>query len=138
MLESTRSFRYPKQEKLKRRKLIERLFTEGESVGQYPLRLVFLPVPEEQEALQIAVSVSKKYFKKAVDRNYYKRMLRECYRLHQYRIKDHLTQPYAMLFFYQTRDRMDFATIERKTQQLFDKWVTSQTLKNAENDVQKP
>ncbi|MEN9337253.1 MAG: ribonuclease protein component [Bacteroidota bacterium] len=137
-MEPKPTFRYPKKEKLKRRKLIERLFTEGQSVGQYPLRLVFMPVPEEQEPLQIAVSVSKKYFKKAVDRNYYKRVLRECYRLHQHQIKDQLTQPYAMLFFYQTRDRLDFATIERKTQQLFDKWVAAQTLKNAKNDVQQP
>lgn len=135
MLEPTRSFRYPKQEKLKRRKLIERLFTEGESVGQYPLRLVFLPVPEEQEKLQIAVSVSKKYFKKAVDRNYFKRVLRECYRKHQHQIKEQLSEPQVMLFFYQTRDRLSFAEIEAKTQLLFAKWAKVQSTQKTEKDV---
>ena len=136
-MEQIQKFSYPKHEKLKRRKLIERLFSEGESIAQYPLRLVFMPVSEEKVQLQIAVSVSKKYFKKAVDRNYYKRVLRECYRKHQHRLKVHLKQPYAMLFFYQSRDRMDFATIESKTQQLFDKWVHTQTQKNGQNDAKK-
>ena len=133
-MEQKQQFNYPKHEKLKRRKLIERLFTEGKSIAQYPLRLIFMPVPEEKEQMQIAVSVSKKYFKKAVDRNYFKRVLRECYRLHQYRLKNHMEQPFAMLLFYQTSERLDFATIEHKTQQLFDKWAKSQTQNNAEND----
>lgn len=134
-METPKKAGYPKTEKLKRQKLIERLFTEGQSVGQYPLRLVFLSVPENKVPLQIAVSVSKKYFKKAVDRNYFKRVLRECYRKHQHQIKEQLSEPQVMLFFYQTRDRLSFAEIEAKTQLLFAKWAKVQSTKKTEKDV---
>lgn len=134
-METQKTASYPKSEKLKRQKLIERLFTEGQSVGQYPLRLVFLSVPENKVPLQIAVSVSKKYFKKAVDRNYFKRVLRECYRKHQHQIKEQLVEPQVMLFFYQTRDRLPFAEIEEKTQLLFAKWAKVQSTQKNEKDV---
>lgn len=134
-METQKKAGYPKTEKLKRQKLIERLFTEGQSVGQYPLRLVFLSVPENKVPLQIAVSVSKKYFKKAVDRNYFKRVLRECYRKHQHQIKEQLSEPQVMLFFYQTRDRLSFAEIEAKTQLLFAKWAKVQSTQKTEKDV---
>jgi ribonuclease P protein component len=134
-LEKLKTACYPKTEKLKRQKLIERLFTEGQSVGQFPLRLVFLSVPENTVPIQIAVSVSKKYFKKAVDRNYFKRVLRECYRKHQHQIKDQLIEPQVMLFFYQTRDRLPFAEIEAKTQLLFAKWAKVQSTQKNEKDV---
>jgi ribonuclease P protein component len=76
------NFTYPKNEKLKSKITIGLLFTEGKSVSKYPLRLVYnAGAFGESEKIKIGVSVSKKYFKKAVDRNYFKRVLRETYRL---------------------------------------------------------
>ena len=67
---------YPKHEKLKSKTTIDLLFTEGKSVSKYPLRLVYVENTEENaERIKMGVSVSKKYFKKAVDRNYAKRLL---------------------------------------------------------------
>lgn len=117
-------FSYPKNEKLKSHKTINRLFSEGKSVSKYPLRLVYVENTDEQnsEKVLMGVSVSKKYFKKAVDRNYFKRVLRECYRLNQNLLKENLEKPYAFMFFYQTKEKLSYQEIEEKTIQLFQKF----------------
>ncbi|OGS69260.1 MAG: ribonuclease P protein component [Flavobacteria bacterium RIFCSPLOWO2_12_FULL_31_7] len=117
-------FSYPKNEKLKSHKTINRLFSEGKSVSKYPLRLVYVENTDENnsEKVLMGVSVSKKYFKKAVDRNYFKRVLRECYRLNQNLLKENLEKPYAFMFFYQTKEKLSYQEIEEKTIQLFQKF----------------
>lgn len=116
-------FKYPKNEKLKSKKTIDSLFTEGKSVGKYPLRLVFIPDNFEDDVpLKMGVSVSKKYFKKAVDRNYFKRVLRETYRLNKKLLLDTLDDSYAFMFLYQTKERLPYEEINRKTIQLFEKF----------------
>jgi ribonuclease P protein component len=116
-------FSYPKAEKLKSKSLIDLLFTEGKSVGKYPLRLVYVPCDfEEDVPLKMGVSVSKKHFKKAVDRNYFKRVLRECYRLNKAQLIDTLDKKYCFMFFYQTSDKLSYQEIEQKTKQLFEKF----------------
>ena len=117
-------FSYPKNEKLKSHKTIDRLFSEGKSVSKYPLRLVYVENTDEHnsEKVLMGVSVSKKYFKKAVDRNYFKRVLRECYRLNQDLLKENLEKPYAFMFFYQTKEKLSYQEIEEKTIQLFQKF----------------
>ena len=124
-------FKYPKNEKLKSKKTIDSLFTEGKSVGKYPLRLVFIPDNFEDDLpLKMGVSVSKKYFKHAVDRNYFKRVLRETYRLNKHILVDNLDKKYAFMFFYQTKERLSYQEIHTKTIQLFEKFV--QQLKKEE------
>ena len=122
------NFTYPKTEKLKSKITIGLLFTEGKSVSKYPLRLVYkssdynnLDVPGEK--IKMGVSVSKKNFKKAVDRNYFKRVLRETYRLNKHLLIDNLDQPYSFMFFYQTKDRLSYEEINTKTIQLFEKFL---------------
>lgn len=118
---------YPKNEKLKSKIAIGLLFSEGKSVSKFPLRLVYHSANNpENEPFKIGVSVSKKYFKKAVDRNYYKRVLRETYRLNQHLLKENLNQAYSMMLFYQTKDRLTFDEINTKTIQLFEKFIAQQ------------
>lgn len=122
---------YPKHEKLKSKTTIDLLFSEGKSVSKYPLRLVYVPLePESGAEIKFGVSVSKKYFKKAVDRNYYKRVLRETYRLNKTLLLDNIQQPYAFMFFYQTKDRLNYQEIQEKTIQLFQKFVEAENLLN--------
>lgn len=117
-------FTYPKHEKLKSKTTIDLLFSDGNSVSKFPLRLVYVENTEENaELIKMGVSVSKKYFKKAVDRNYYKRVLRETYRLNKHLLIDNLEKPYAFMFFYQTSDRLSYQEIEEKTIQLFQKFI---------------
>jgi len=121
------NFTYPKNEKLKSKITIGLLFTEGKSVSKYPLRLVYKAGSlSEGEKIKIGVSVSKKYFKKAVDRNYFKRVLRETYRLNKHLLIDNLDQPYSFMFFYQTKDRLTYDEINTKTIQLFEKFLLQQ------------
>lgn len=120
---------YPKAEKLKSRTTIGLMFTEGKLVSKYPLRLVYIPLdPAEGVPMQMGVSVSKKHFKKAVDRNYFKRVLRETYRHHKQILIDRIDKPYAFMFFYQTKDRLPFEEINTKTIQLFEKFAAQEQL----------
>jgi ribonuclease P protein component len=120
-------FTYPKKEKLKSKTTIDLLFSEGNSVSKFPLRLVYVENKEENaELMKMGVSVSKKYFKKAVDRNYFKRVLRETYRLNKHLLINNLEKPYAFMFFYQTKERLSYQEIEEKTIQLFQKFNESQ------------
>ncbi len=81
------SARFYKKERLKSRKVIGSLFKEKQSVGSFPLRFFYIKsLAEDSFFLQSAFSVSKKYFKKAVDRNRLKRLMRECLRLNKERL----------------------------------------------------
>lgn len=90
---------YPKKEKLKSQKHIDLLFTKGKSVSKYPLRLVYAEIETDEKSIEFGVSVSKKNFKKAVDRNYFKRVLRECYRANQGIIHESGKNPMLLCFF---------------------------------------
>ena len=125
-----KKFTYPKAEKLKSRTTIGLLFTDGKSVSKYPLRLVYMPMDETDGTgmIQMGVSVSKKYFKKAHDRNYFKRVLRETYRLNKHILTDKLTKPYSIMFFYQAKDRLSYEEINTKTIQIFEKFLLQENL----------
>ncbi|MFL9830128.1 ribonuclease P protein component [Flavobacterium sp. ST-87] len=130
------SFNYPKNEKLKSKISIGLLFSEGKSVSKYPLRLVYHSGSlSGNEKIKMGVSVSKKYFKKAVDRNRFKRILRETYRLNKHILLDNLDKPYVFMFFYQTKERLSYDEINNKTIQLFEKFV-AQVLKKESSDIE--
>src|SRR5690606_42062602 len=105
---------------------IEKLFTEGKAVGKYPLRLGYMEVENAEEPSQLSVSVSKKYFKEAVDRNRFKRLLRDTYRLNQHLLKENLTKPYVFMLLYQSSDALPFEDIKQKTVELFEKFHKQQ------------
>lgn len=131
------NFTYPKNERLKSKTTIGLLFSEGKSVSKYPLRLVYRQAEAAYQGnTKVGVSVSKKYFKKAVDRNYFKRVLRETYRLNKHLLLDHLNQPYSFMLFYQTKDRLSYEEINTKTIQLFEKFV-QQLNKTPESEIKK-
>jgi ribonuclease P protein component len=128
------NFTYPKKEKLKSKITIGLLFSDGKSVSKYPLRLVYHSgALSDGQKIKMGVSVSKKNFKKAVDRNYFKRILRETYRLNKHILIDNLDKPHAFMLFYQTKDRLSYDEINTKTIQLFEKFI-AQNVKKDQSD----
>ncbi len=75
---------FRKSERLCSAVAIDRLFTQGYSLFKYPIKIVWLPAQfDNNHSVKVVISVSKRRFKKAVDRNRIKRLLRECFRLHK-------------------------------------------------------
>jgi ribonuclease P protein component len=88
-------FTLSKDERLSWKRYTDRLFAEGKSFVAFPLRVVYIPITEEEPTLptvSIMVSVSKKRFKRAVHRNRVKRLIRESYRLRKYNIIEPLDE----------------------------------------------
>lgn len=77
----SKPFGFPKTERLKSRQQIDDLFAGGKSVSVFPVRAVYRFSAAQESGLKVGVSASKRTFKKAVDRNRIKRLLREAYRL---------------------------------------------------------
>ena len=75
---------FKKEERIVSNLLIETLFEKGnsQSLSAYPLRAVYLRTEHREGCapVQLLISVPKKKFKHAVDRNRVKRQIREAYR----------------------------------------------------------
>jgi ribonuclease P protein component len=87
-------FTLNKTERLSSRKIIAGLYESGFFVSKYPIRInyLFTPLPVPGMHLQAMVSVSKKKFNKAVDRNRIKRLLREIYRHKKHQLYNRLEE----------------------------------------------
>ena len=115
---------YSKKDKLKSKKLIEQLFTKGQSVSAFPLRLVFIPTTFDDEvAAKTGVSVSKRHFKTAVDRNRIKRLMRESYRLNKAVYFNNITTQYAFMILYIGKDIPTLTHVETRMNNLFEKFL---------------
>lgn len=114
MCKAPLSNRLPREACIKSRKVIEHLFLEGKSSYQSPVKAFYRIVPNEQinQTVQMTVAVSKKKFKRAVDRNRIKRLLREAYRVQQPQEIDAGTQ-YQILFMYTGQRMPDFTTLHK-------------------------
>ncbi len=72
---------FRKEERLNSKILINQLFEQGAYITIFPFRCVWMEADLASDHLvQMAISVSKKKFKRAVDRNKVKRLIREAYR----------------------------------------------------------
>ena len=116
-------YSYSKKEKLKSKKTIELLFKEGDSVSEFPLRLVFLETSfDDGSQIKTAVSVSKKHFKTAVDRNNVKRLMREAYRLNKHIYFNNFRTHYAFMILYIGKTKPTLSLLESKMLVLFDRF----------------
>ncbi|MFZ2900745.1 MAG: ribonuclease P protein component [Saprospiraceae bacterium] len=103
-------FRFTRAERLKSRKLIGALFKEGQSFAVFPLRIIFIR-SAEGSGVQAAFSVSKRHFKRAVQRNRIKRQMREAYRLRKNQFPD-TTGQLSLMVLYTAKEALPYAQIE--------------------------
>jgi len=105
---------FGKSEKLKSKKLIDRLFMEGKNIKSYPLKLVYVSVDGSENAeLKTSVSVPKKLVKTAVMRNRIKRLMREVFRKNKYLVTKDLSTSYAFMFIHISREEPDYERLEK-------------------------
>lgn len=107
-----------KKERLKSKKLIDELFAGGQSIKAFPLKFVFKEIEAEhteQSPILFGVTVGKRLFKRAVDRNLLKRRMREAYRVNQQSINEYLRSKeshLSIMTIYTSKDIEDYAKIE--------------------------
>ncbi len=111
-----KSFTFKKEERLKSRKTIDKLFGGGHSFGQYPLRIVWTEVQNEanNSPVQFALTVPKRKFRNASDRNKIRRLIREAYRLQKPGFYDNLPpieRQLAMMIIFTGKEIPAFDTV---------------------------
>ncbi len=107
-----KTFGFPKAERLCGKKKIEELFTNGSSFFLHPFLVKYLPVPMGPHRLLI--TVPKKKFKRAVDRNRIKRLIREAYRLNKHILYNQPDAFFHVGFIYQDNSILSYTEIEQK------------------------
>ena len=84
---------YGKDQKLKSVLVFERVFTEGEKIKAFPILARHTTSSFDANVpFQVATTVSKRIFRKAVSRNRIKRLLREAWRLEKHRLETDWTK----------------------------------------------
>ena len=116
---------FPLKEHLKSKSIIEQLYANGTSVTAFPLRAVFLEQESEKQepTAAILISVAKKRFRHAVDRNLVKRRIREAYRTSKHPFVEALEnkgKKMAVAILYIDTKHNSTTFIKRKMEKLLD------------------
>lgn len=83
---------FSKSERLNSKKAVDMLFTAPDgSMAAFPLRVVWKTVEEGEVPVSVLISVPKKRLHHAVDRNRFKRQVREAYRTRKHSLCAALT-----------------------------------------------
>lgn len=117
--------RFGKEYKLCSKKIIEKLFENGSRLSGFPFALTyqFTELPNKVIPFQIVISVPKRQFKRAHDRNRIKRLMRECLRKNKHILEDFLKESnnnrqMALFLVYRFNEEIDYETLMRKMSKL--------------------
>src|SRR6185312_508041 len=120
----TERFTLKAHERLISHTLIQQLFKEGKSFSVFPLRIIYLQSENQKFSLQAGFTVNSRNFKKAVDRNRIKRLMRETYRLQKNKLLNQLTKNHKNLgvfFVYTGKELPEFHELFEKMQRVLEK-----------------
>ncbi len=118
----------PKVLKLKSKKQIESLFKNGKSLKAYPLLLIYC-TEDLDTSFKVGFSVSKRFFKQAVQRNRIKRLTREVFRKKKHIFTLDETQ-FLLMFIYLGKELPSYEHLEKAFHKIENKW--QKTLSNYE------
>ncbi len=105
-------FSFPKSERLSKRNSIQELFSGGSSFFINPFKILVQLNPDQSMPHQVLFSVSKRNFKRAVDRNLIKRRLREAFRLNKSLISE--CPKLQIVYIYTANELLPFEEIQSK------------------------
>lgn len=113
---------FSKNERLCSKILIDRLIETGKSFNHSPYRITWLPIAESSAPIKVVISVPKRSFKKAVDRNRLKRQTREIYRKQKQKVYDTLGEKKILvLIVYTAKTKIEFKELEIKLIEAMDR-----------------
>ena len=124
------AFSFKKEERLKSRKIIQQLFSRGQSFSAYPLRLVWMETEEAVGAFPIRFTqtVGKKKFSKAVTRNRIRRQIREAWRLQKHQLYAELgavEYKLAFMVIYTASEHLPSSQIEKGMRKMIYKFINA-------------
>ena len=106
-------YTFRKEERLHKEKLIKELFEKGSSFYLYPFKVLVLRNPDDAFSVhQVMISVSRKNYRKATDRNLIKRRIRESYRLNKNLLP--ITPKFLIAYIYTAKEILTFAQIQER------------------------
>ncbi|MGV0956153.1 ribonuclease P protein component [Empedobacter falsenii] len=112
---------FGKNEKLKSRKAFDELFSDGKTCVSHPIRFVYKIKPKADYNIRVGVSVGKKKFKHAVDRNLLKRRAKEAYRLNKLLLEPNEKYSVDLVMIYTSTKQQPFEVIEQSVKTLLEK-----------------
>ncbi len=121
------TFGLSKSERLCNRILFQELIITGQSFVKYPFRIILKESSQQGDVpARIAISVSKKKIKRAVQRNHIKRLTREAYRLNKADLYKHIASGTTvdLLFIYLDHQKPSYTKIVTAIQHAIQKIST--------------
>lgn len=121
-----KAFGYHKKEKLKSRTELKAIFATGKSFSVFPIKVFFIEKNNTDISVPVTagVGVSSRHFKKAVDRNRIKRLLREAYRLEKQSLHQTLvdqSKSIAIFFLYLDKELPEYTLVREKMKESMEK-----------------
>jgi ribonuclease P protein component len=111
-------FTFRKEERLSKEKNIQELFDRGSSFYLFPFKVFVMANPDQTFPFhQVMISVSKRNFKSAVDRNLLKRRIREAYRLNKELLP--VRNKLLIAYIYSVKDILPSAQIHERLVKTF-------------------
>lgn len=126
------SYKFKKIERLTNKKKFDLLFENGNVIKAFPVKIIYRITPPEVDTsiIQFAFTVPKRSFKKAVDRNFLKRRIKESFRLNKHKIYETLKGKeltISAIIIYVDREKNTYASIDKGVQKGIQKLIKAVT-----------